>query len=87
MGQTTGIKRVLEGDLLRLEDRVHTLDNEQSHDPEALRRLLEVREEYAVALGKLRCHDHAGYICRVTRRKVRLDGCWPGWFALTHRGP
>ncbi|KAJ1140185.1 hypothetical protein NDU88_006543 [Pleurodeles waltl] len=58
MGQTAGIRRVMEGDLVHLEDRLHALDNEQDRVPEALCRLLEVREEYAVVLEKLRCHDH-----------------------------
>ncbi|KAJ1105878.1 hypothetical protein NDU88_003282 [Pleurodeles waltl] len=46
------------GDLMQLEDRLHPLDNEQGRGPEAYRQLLEVWEEYVVALEKLRCHDH-----------------------------
>ncbi|KAJ1186896.1 hypothetical protein NDU88_003676 [Pleurodeles waltl] len=74
----TGIRRVLEGDLIHLVDQLHALYNEQDRSPEALCRLLEVHEEYTVALEKLRFHNHVGNMCRVHEeegRVVRLLAC------------
>ncbi|KAJ1191197.1 hypothetical protein NDU88_000513 [Pleurodeles waltl] len=79
MGQTTGIRGTLEKDLLRLEDRLHTLDNEHGGSPEAHCQLQEVREEYSVALKKLRCHDHVGYMRRVHEEEGRAAACLVVW--------
>ncbi|KAJ1130033.1 hypothetical protein NDU88_008389 [Pleurodeles waltl] len=78
-----GIRRVLEGDLMHLEDRLHALDNEQGRGPEAHCRLLEVRKEYAVALEKLRCHDHVGYMRRIHEEEGRA-GRLLAWLVRFH---
>ncbi|KAJ1116896.1 hypothetical protein NDU88_005101 [Pleurodeles waltl] len=71
MGQTVGIKQAVERDLHRLENRLHALDNAQGLDLKALHCLSNLPEEYAVALEKLRCHDHAEYMDRVHKEEGR----------------
>ncbi|KAJ1210475.1 hypothetical protein NDU88_005839 [Pleurodeles waltl] len=86
MGRVMGNRRALEGDYMQLDDQLHPLDNEQGRCPEALRWLLEVREEYAVSLEKLRCHDHVGCMRRVHEEEGRAGGLL-AWIAPTQRGP